>query len=198
MCTKASITMKNVAILASGEGTNAERIIRYFAEKKTAKVSVVLTNKAEAGVIRRANALNIPVEVLPPSAFKEGKANALLHDYQVDFVVLAGFLLRIPDDMLCDYPDKIVNIHPSLLPKFGGKGMYGSRVHEAVLEAGETESGITIHFINERYDEGATILQARCPVMPDDTPDTLANRVHQLEYEHFPKVIERLLLEGNV
>ena len=198
MCTKASITMKNVAILASGEGTNAERIIRYFAEKKTAKVSVVLTNKAEAGVIRRANALNIPVEVLPPSAFKEGKATALLHDYQVDFVVLAGFLLRIPDDMLCDYPDKIVNIHPSLLPKFGGKGMYGSRVHEAVLEAGETESGITIHFINERYDEGATILQARCPVMPDDTPDTLANRVHQLEYEHFPKVIERLLLEGNV
>ena len=190
--------MKNVAILASGEGTNAERIIRYFAEKKTAKVSVVLTNKAEAGVIRRANALNIPVEVLPPSAFKEGKATALLHDYQVDFVVLAGFLLRIPDDMLCDYPDKIVNIHPSLLPKFGGKGMYGSRVHEAVLEAGETESGITIHFINERYDEGATILQARCPVMPDDTPDTLANRVHQLEYEHFPKVIERLLLEGNV
>lgn len=198
MCTRTSRTMKNLAILASGEGTNAERIIRYFAERKTAKVCVVLTNKAEAGVIRRANALNIPVEVLPPSGFREGKATALLHDYQVDFVVLAGFLLRIPDDMLRDYPDKIVNIHPSLLPKFGGKGMYGSRVHEAVIEAGEAESGITIHFINERYDEGAIILQARCPVMPGDTPDTLAGRVHQLEYEHFPVVIEKLLLEGNV
>lgn len=198
MCTKASKAMKNVAILASGEGTNAERIIRYFAEKKTAKVCVVLTNKAEAGVIRRANALSIPVEVLLTSDFKEGKATALLHDYRVDFVVLAGFLLRIPDDMLHDYPDRIVNIHPSLLPKFGGKGMYGSRVHQAVLEAGETESGITIHFINERYDEGAIILQARCPVMPDDTPDTLANRVHQLEYEHFPRVIEKLLLEEDV
>ena len=190
--------MKNVAILASGEDTNAERIIRYFAEKKTAKVCVVLTNKAEAGVIRRANALSIPVKTLLPSDFKEGKATALLHDYQVDFVVLAGFLLRIPDDMLHDYPDRIVNIHPSLLPKFGGKGMYGSRVHQAVLEAGETESGITIHFINERYDEGAIILQARCPVMPNDTPDTLANRVHQLEYEHFPRVIEKLLLEEDV
>ena len=187
--------MKKIAILASGEGTNAERIIRYFAAHPTVKVVVVITNKAEAGVIRRAENLGIPVEFLPASAFKEGKATDVLRHYETDFVVLAGFLLRIPDDMLVEYPDRIVNIHPSLLPKFGGKGMYGSRVHEAVLEAKEQESGITIHYINEHYDEWAIILQAKCPVIKGDTPDTLANRVHQLEYEHYPAVIERLLSE---
>ena len=187
--------MKKIAILASGEGTNAERIIRYFAAHPTVKVVVVITNRAEAGVIRRAENLGIPVEYLPVSAFKEGKATDVLRHYETDFVVLAGFLLRIPDDMLAEYPNLIVNIHPSLLPKFGGKGMYGSRVHEAVLEAKEQESGITIHYINEHYDEGAIILQAKCPVIKGDTPDTLANRVHQLEYEHYPVVIERLLSE---
>lgn len=191
--------MKRIAILASGEGTNAERIIRYFTAHPTVKVVVVITNKAEAGVIRRAENLQIPVEFLPASAFKEGQASEMLRHYGVDFVVLAGFLLRIPDDMLEAYPNRIVNIHPSLLPKFGGKGMYGSRVHEAVLEAGEKESGITIHYIDEHYDEGAIILQAKCPVMEEDTPDTLASRVHQLEYEHYPKVIEGLLTgEENV
>ena len=185
--------MKKIAILASGEGTNAERIIRYFATHPTVKVVVVITNKAEAGVIRRAENLGIPVEFLPASAFKEGKATDVLRHYETDFVVLAGFLLRIPDDMLVEYPNRIVNIHPSLLPKFGGKGMYGSRVHEAVLEAKEQESGITIHYINEHYDEGAIILQAKCPVLKEDTPETLANRVHQLEYEHYPQVIEELL-----
>lgn len=191
--------MKRIAILASGEGTNAERIIRYFTGHPTVKVVVVITNKAEAGVIRRAKSLQIPVEFLPASAFKEGQASEILKHYEADFVVLAGFLLRVPDDMLEAYPNRIVNIHPSLLPKFGGKGMYGSRVHEAVLEAGEKESGITIHYIDEHYDEGAIILQAKCPVMEEDTPDTLASRVHQLEYEHYPKVIERLLTgEENV
>lgn len=185
--------MKKIAILASGEGTNAERIIRYFTGHPTVKVAVVITNKAEAGVIRRAESLGIPVEFLPASAFREGKATDVLRHYETDFVVLAGFLLRIPDDMLASYPNHIVNIHPSLLPKFGGKGMYGSHVHEAVLEARETESGITIHYINEHYDEGAIILQAHCPVLEGDTPDTLASRVHQLEYEHYPLVIERLL-----
>lgn len=186
--------MKNIAILASGEGTNAERIIRHFATHPVVKVAVVVTNKADAGVIRRAESLGVPVEVLLPSAFREGRATEVLHRYDTDFVVLAGFLLRIPDDMLTAYPQAIVNIHPSLLPKYGGKGMYGNRVHEAVLSAGEPESGITIHYINEHYDEGGIILQARCPVMPDDTPDTLATRVHQLEYEHYPKVVEKLLL----
>lgn len=187
--------MKKIAILASGEGTNAERIIRYFTGHPTVKVAVIITNKAEAGVIRRAKNLQIPVEFIPASAFREGKATEVLRQYETDFVVLAGFLLRIPDDMLASYPDRIVNIHPSLLPKFGGKGMYGSKVHEAVLAAGEKESGITIHYINEHYDEGAIILQAQCPVIEGDTPDKLANRVHQLEYEHYPKVIEQLLTQ---
>lgn len=187
--------MKKIAILASGEGTNAERIIRYFTGHPTVEVAVIITNKAEAGVIRRAKNLQVPVEFLPAPAFKEGKVTERLRQYETDFVVLAGFLLRVPDDMLEAYPNRIVNIHPSLLPKFGGKGMYGSKVHEAVLAAGETESGITIHYINEHYDEGTIILQAQCPVMEGDTPDTLASRVHQLEYEHYPQVIEQLLAQ---
>lgn len=187
--------MKNVAILASGEGTNAERIIRFFTGHPTVRIALVITNKTEAGVIRRAKNLQVPVEILPASAFKEGKATDMLRRYDTDFIVLAGFLLRIPDDLLRAYPSHIVNIHPSLLPKFGGKGMYGNHVHEAVLSAGEQESGITIHFIDEHYDEGAIILQAKCPVLPNDSPATLAARVHQLEYEHYPKVIERLLSE---
>ena len=126
--------------------------------------------------------------------FKEGKACQILLEQHIDFVVLAGFLLRVPDDILRHYPNRIINIHPSLLPKFGGKGMYGHHVHEAVLASGETESGITIHFVDEHYDEGGIILQAKCPVLPDDTPDSLASRVHQLEYEYFPKVIEELLM----
>ena len=185
--------MKKVAILASGEGTNAERIIRYFSYKNSVKIVLVLTNKAEAGVIRRAQNLGIPVEFVPASGFKEGKALEMLRQYQADFIVLAGFLLRIPDGILNEYPQRIVNIHPSLLPKYGGKGMYGHHVHEAVLNANEKESGITIHYIDGQYDEGDVIFQAQCPVLPDDTPDSLATRVHQLEYEHFPKVIEELL-----
>ena len=186
--------MKRIAILASGEGTNAERIIRYFADKLSVKISVVIPNKSEAGVIHRAKNLQIPVEILPASAFKEGKATETLRHYQTDFVVLAGFLLRIPDDMLKEYPKQIINIHPSLLPKFGGKGMFGNHVHEAVLTAGEKESGITIHYIDGHYDNGDIILQVKCPVLPDDTPDSLASRIHQLEYEHYPKVIEQLLI----
>ena len=186
--------MKRIAILASGEGTNAERIIRYFADKSSVKISVVITNKAEAGVIHRAKNLQIPVEILPASAFKEGKATETLRYYQTDFVVLAGFLLRIPDDMLKEYPKQIINIHPSLLPKFGGKGMFGKHVHEAVLATGEKESGITIHYIDEHYDKGDIILQVKCPVLAGDSPDCLANRIHQLEYEHYPKVIEQVLL----
>ena len=185
--------MKKLAILASGTGTNAERITQYFAEKKTAEVALIVTNKEGAGVIERAEKLNVPCLVIPSKDFKEGKALEVLCQYGVDFIVLAGFLLRVPDDILHNYPNRIVNIHPSLLPKYGGKGMYGHHVHEAVLAAGETESGITIHYINEHYDEGNVILQMKCPVIPDDTPDTLASRVHLLEYEHYPKVIERLI-----
>lgn len=186
--------MKRIAIFASGEGTNAERIIRYFEGNKAVEITLVVTNKEQAGVIRRAENLKVPAMYLPAKDFKEGKINEVMRHHQIDFIVLAGFLLHVPDSLLEDYPNRMINIHPSLLPKFGGKGMYGSRVHEAVLSAGETESGITIHYINERYDEGGIILQAHCPVMPDDTPDSLATRVHQLEYEHYPKVVEKLLL----
>lgn len=190
--------MKRIAILASGEGTNAENIIRYFSERKTAKVVVVITNKAQAGVLNRADKLGIPTEFIPAQDFTEGRALEVLHRYQTDFIALAGFLLRVPDDILHDYPNKIVNIHPALLPKFGGKGMYGSRVHQAVIASHEKESGITIHYINEQYDEGNTIFQATCPVLPTDTPDTLAIRVHQLEYEYFPRVIEATILGKNL
>ena len=183
-----------MAILASGTGTNAERITQYFAERKTAEVALIITNKLQAGVIQRAEQLNIPCLVVTANEFKEGKACQILLEQHIDFVVLAGFLLRVPDDILRHYPNRIINIHPSLLPKFGGKGMYGHHVHEAVLASGETESGITIHFVDEHYDEGGIILQAKCPVLPNDTSDTLASRVHQLEYEHFPKVIEELLM----
>ena len=183
-----------MAILASGTGTNAERITQYFAERKTAEVALIITNKLQAGVIQRAEQLNIPCLVVNANEFKEGKACQILLEQHIDFVVLAGFLLRVPNDILRHFPNRIINIHPSLLPKFGGKGMYGHHVHEAVLASGETESGITIHYVDEHYDEGGIILQAKCPVLPDDTPDSLASRVHQLEYEHFPKVIEEQLM----
>jgi len=185
--------MKKLAIFASGEGTNAERIAHYFVDNETIEIGVVLTNKENAGVIKRAEKLRLPVEIVPSQAFKEGKVSKLMRQYEIDFIVLAGFLLRIPEELLHEYPNKIVNIHPSLLPKYGGKGMYGIHVHEAVLAAQETESGITIHYIDEHYDEGDVILQVKCPVLPTDTPETLASRVHQLEYEHYPIVIDSLL-----
>lgn len=185
--------MKKIAILASGEGTNAERIIRYFSEKRTAEVALVITNKTQAGVLKRTEKLNVPSLIITAREFADGEALKALHRYNIDFIVLAGFLLKVPDTILHDYPNKIVNIHPALLPKFGGKGMYGARVHEAVIAAGEKESGITIHYIDAHYDEGNTIFQATCPVLPDDTPDTLAARVHQLEYKYFPQIIEAVI-----
>ncbi|WP_337420078.1 phosphoribosylglycinamide formyltransferase [Phocaeicola sp.] len=185
--------MKKIAILASGEGTNAERIIRYFTGYATIEVAVVIASRPTAHVIERAHTLNVPCEVIIPQDFAAGKGLEVLKNYGIDFVVLAGFLSRIPDDVLHDYARRIVNIHPSLLPKFGGKGMYGMHVHEAVLAAGEHESGITIQYINEHYDEGDIIFQAKCPVLPGDTPETLAQRVHALEYTYYPQEIERLL-----
>ena len=190
-----SIMKKNIAIFASGSGSNAENIIRYFQKSDSVEVSLVLSNKSDAYVLERAYRLKVPCNVFPKEDWTAGdEILAILQEYRIDFIVLAGFLLKVPDAILHDYPNKIVNIHPALLPKFGGKGMYGARVHEAVIAAGEKESGITIHYINEQYDEGNTIFQATCPVMPDDTPDALAARVHQLEYEHFPRVIEETIL----
>jgi len=185
---------KNIAILASGNGTNAENIIRYFREKATARVALVLTNRQSAYVLQRAASLDVPALCFNKDEWADGRpVLQALQAHAIDFVVLAGFLARVPDNILHAYPQRMVNIHPSLLPKFGGKGMYGDRVHQAVLAAGETESGITIHYTNEHYDEGAIIRQYACPVLPDDTPDTLAARVHQLEYAHYPEVIEALV-----
>lgn len=193
MCIKTYELMKKIAILASGEGTNAERIIRYFRERGTAEVSLVITNKTQAGVVARVGRLGVPVRVILPQGFRDGEAQALLLQEGVDFLVLAGFLLKVPDDILRDYPERIVNIHPALLPDFGGKGMYGMHVHRAVIAAGRHESGITVHWVNEHYDSGDILFQAACPVLPDDTPETLAVRVHRLEYEHYPRVIEELI-----
>lgn len=185
---------KKIAILASGSGTNAENIIRYFREKGSDCVSLVLTNRQNAFVLERARDLKVPCAYFAKSDWECGEPIlSILREYQIDFVVLAGFLARIPDNLLHAYPNKIINIHPSLLPKFGGKGMYGDCVHEAVIAAGEQESGITIHYTNEHYDEGAIICQEKCPVMPEDTPDSLAHRIHALEYEYYPKVIDDLV-----
>lgn len=186
---------KNIAILASGNGTNAENIIKYFSTGKDMKVKVVITNKPNAFVLERAGRLNIPTLYINKEKWTDDNyILSLLAERQIDFIVLAGFLARIPDCMLQAYPNRIVNIHPSLLPKFGGKGMYGNKVHEAVVAAGETESGITIHYLNEHYDEGQIIAQYRCPVLTADTPHDVAERVHALEYEYYPKVIEQLVL----
>jgi phosphoribosylglycinamide formyltransferase len=185
---------KNIAVLASGSGTNAENIIRYFREKSSACVALVLTNRQNAFVLERSCGLEVPCFYFPKSDWENGEAIlSVLREHDIDFVVLAGFLARVPDLILHAYPNKMINIHPSLLPKFGGKGMYGDRVHEAVIAAGEEESGITIHYTNEHYDEGAIICQVKCPVLPEDTPDDLAHRIHALEYDTYPKVIEKLL-----
>ena len=186
---------KNIAIFASGSGTNAENIIRSFQENDLIRVALVLSNRSDAYVLERAHRLQVPSEVFLKEDWVSGEQIlALLHEYHIDFIVLAGFLVRVPERLLHAYPDKIINIHPALLPKFGGRGMYGDHVHEAVVAAGETESGITIHYINEHYDEGDTIFQAKCPVLPDDSAIDVAQKVHSLEYKHYPLIIERTIL----
>lgn len=185
----------NIAIFASGSGSNAENIIQYFSGKPSVQVALVLSNKQDAYVLERAEKHAIPTVVCSKITFMEtDEILALMKRYEIDFIILAGFLLRIPDNLLHAYFNRIVNIHPSLLPKFGGKGMYGDRVHEAVVAAGETESGITIHYIDEHYDEGSIIFQAVCPVFSNDTPADVASKVHVLEYKYYPRVIEDLLL----
>lgn len=186
--------MKNVAIFASGSGTNAENIARYFSNSETVNIAVVLSNNRHVGVHARVNNLGIPSFVFSREAFVEGTTVlAKLAEYNTDLIVLAGFMNKISEALLQAYPGKIINIHPALLPKHGGKGMYGMHVHEAVVAAGETESGITIHYINENYDEGDIIFQAKCQVLPTDTPEEVATKVHALEYAHYPQVIESVL-----
>lgn len=186
--------MRKIVVFASGSGSNAERIATYFQEKRTAQVSLILSNNPQAGVLARAKRLAIPTVVFDRQAFYHSSVVLdLLKAQQPDLIVLAGFLWKVPEALTEAYPNQIVNIHPSLLPKYGGKGMYGAHVHTAVIEHAETESGITIHYVNEHYDEGNIIFQAKTDVLPTDTPDTLAEKIHLLEYEHFPKIIEQLI-----
>ncbi len=186
--------MERIAILASGSGTNAERIIAHFKAPSCAEVVFVGCDQPNAGVLDRAWNAGVPSYLFQGADLRSGAVQRELIGQGVTHVVLAGFMRLIPAEMVRAFPDRIVNIHPSLLPKFGGKGMYGHRVHAAVIASGESESGITIHLVNERYDEGRVLFQASCPVLASDTPDTLAERVHALEHAHYPAVIERWLV----
>ena len=186
--------MKYIVIFASGAGTNAENIIRYFSNEKKAKVTLVLSNKPQAKVLERAAALGVDSVFFDRRQFYEtGEVQLMLRDRKTDLIVLAGFLWLVPQPIIDEYRGRIINIHPALLPLFGGMGMYGERVHRAVLDAGHTESGITIHYVNEEYDSGDIIFQAKCPVFPDDDTDALASRVHELEYMHYPEVISKII-----
>lgn len=182
-----------IAILASGSGTNAQRLITHFQGRTDAEVVLVGCDDPRAGVIQRAWDLQVPCYLFSGTQLRDGTVLRELQHLQVGLVVLAGFLRLIPATMVQAFPKRIINIHPALLPNYGGKGMYGHHVHAAVIAASESESGITIHYVNERYDEGEHLFQAKCPVLPNDTPDTLAARVHALEHEHYPQVVEQLV-----
>lgn len=186
--------MIKIAIFASGSGSNAENIVNYFKNNLNVEITTIVSNKQDAFVHERAKKLKIESVTFSKSEF-DTTDNVLnyLRKKEIDFIILAGFLLKVPQNLIEAYPNKIVNIHPALLPKHGGKGMYGDNVHKAVIAAGDAQSGITIHYIDENYDEGATIFQATCKVEPTDTYEDVANKVHALEYEHFPKVIEMIL-----
>lgn len=182
-----------IAIFASGSGSNAENIVTYFKNNEKFEFSVILSNKADAFVHERAKKLGIPSFTFSREQFIAGdEILSFLNTCNINCIVLAGFLLKVPQNLINAFPDKIINIHPALLPKYGGKGMYGDNVHKAVKEAGETESGITIHYVNEHYDEGNIILQEKCGLTASDTPETIAQKVHKLEYEYFPKAIEMI------
>ena len=185
---------KHLAIFASGAGSNAQQIINYFKDSSLAKVVLIVCNKPGAGVIGIAEKENIPVLMIDKERFFKGDGYLPeLQNVDTDLVVLAGFLWKIPQSLIDAYPRRIINIHPALLPKYGGKGMYGQYVHEAILNAGEMESGITIHYVDEHYDNGDIIFQTACPVLDGDTAETLAHRIHSLEHLHYPLVIEEIL-----
>lgn len=186
--------MKKIAIFASGSGSNAENIIQYFTNRPDFCIKKLYCNVPDAYVLERVRKYQIPTVVFNRKELQNPDAVLRqLKDDETDLIVLAGFLWLMPSCITTIYPNRIINIHPALLPAYGGKGMYGHHVHEAVIAAGEKESGITIHYVNEHYDEGSPIFQAKCPVLPTDTPDVLAARIHELEYQYFPKVIEDVL-----
>lgn len=185
---------KKIVIFASGTGTNAENIIKFFQKSSQAAVVAVFSNKRSAKVLRKAH--NHKIKALHFDRDALYNSNEVLHilqDINPDLIVLAGFMWIFPANIIKKFPDKIINIHPALLPRYGGKGMYGMKVHQKIIENKEKESGISVHYVNEKYDEGEIILQARTEVLEEDTPDSLANKIHQLEYKHFPEVIQQLL-----
>jgi len=209
----------NIAIFASGSGTNAQNIIEYLKNKREDRevspslidnygtkksqtkifpkinVKLVLSNKKEAFVLQRAKQLNVNSAIFSSKSLKEEKiVDNLLKENNIDFIILAGFLVKFPDRLVKEYQGRIINLHPSLLPKYGGKGMYGNMVHKAIIEAKESESGITIHLVDEKYDNGQHLFQAKCSVTPQDTPESLAATIHNLEYEHFPRVIYEYII----
>lgn len=188
--------MNNIVLFASGSGTNAENIALFFKDNPDVEVSYVFSNRSNAGVLDRAKSLNIRTFVFDRNMFFESdEVLNLLSEISPDLIVLAGFLWLVPQKIVKAFPNRIVNIHPALLPGYGGKGMYGDRVHQAVIDNGEKESGITIHYVNEKYDEGNIIFQGKCPVEKDDTPESLAEKIHQLEYKYYPRVIKQLLMD---
>src|SRR5690554_6381953 len=187
--------MKNIVLMASGSGSNAENIIEYFRNKNFPYQFHIITNKKDAFVLERAKKMGVPAEIITKKQNDEGILHRRIKEINPDLIVLAGYLLLFPSEIVKDFPNKIINIHPALLPKYGGKGMYGNFVHESVVADKETETGITIHYVSEQYDEGTIIFQAKTSVAENDTAEDVAQKVHQLEYEHFPQVIERLLLE---
>lgn len=187
--------MKNIALFASGSGTNVENIIKYF-QKCNCNIQpkIILSNKKDAYVLKRAEMFNIKSFVFNHSQLNNtNDIIDILNENNIEYIILAGFLWLIPSNLIKAYPNKIINIHPALLPKYGGKGMYGDNVHKQIVKNKETESGITIHFVNEKYDEGNIIFQAKCNILPTDTADDVANKIHKLEYNHFPKIIERVI-----
>ncbi len=189
--------VKRIILFASGSGTNAENIIRYFSEKSEVSVVAVLSNKHSALVLERAKNLGVSALSFNRPAFTATDCVLrILKGLEPDLIVLAGFLWKIPEEIIGAFPNKIINIHPALLPKYGGKGMYGQRVHQAIRDNKEKETGISIHYVNEKYDEGAIIFQASTEITEADTVDVIAQKVHKLEYLHFPQVIEKLLLDS--
>ncbi len=190
--------MKKIAILASGSGTNAEALIRHFENSDAGEISVVMSNKENAGVLERADRLGIPRSTFSKSDLESGSLGNQLNSLNIDFIILAGFLLKIPEELIAQFPDRIINIHPALLPKYGGKGMYGMNVHKAVIDNKESASGITIHLVNENYDEGRHLFQAEIDVEEEDTPESLAEKIHVLEHRHFPEVVEKYVRELSI
>ncbi len=185
---------QNIAIFASGTGSNAKKIVEHFKHNPNINVCLIVSNKADAPVLDMARENGIETLVIDRAFFYQSEdIFNYFNKYSIGFVVLAGFLWLVPSYMVRAFPGRMVNIHPALLPKYGGKGMYGMRVHEAVKAAGETETGITIHYVNEHYDEGDVLFQAKCPVLPEDTPEDIAHKIHKLEHKHFPAVIEQIL-----